>query len=330
MAGTDAATPRVEDVLARERIAKPRIGLAALAAAVLAVIAGVLPQAIYSNFPRVFVLDSVRDAAGENIGREGLRTAQILFIDDHAIPLLLVAIAQSATAVLIGLLLVFLFDASVARGGTIPRIARTLAIVGAGATALSAIVLQIAVMISASDFASSADHSTAAAHDALRGGVVVAASGLGFLGSITLAAAFVLITIGAMRVGLLTRFLGVLGAIVGALILLGPLSGSPTFIVQAFWLGMIGALLLGRFPRNIPPAWTSGEAMPWPTQQEIREERQRQRGDDGGGGGGGFGRGRGLLRPSAPSPTVDEAAERTPSETPSPATSARKKRKRRG
>jgi hypothetical protein len=327
MAGTDAATPRVEDVLARERTAKPRIGLAALAAAVLAVVAGVLPQAIYSNFPRVFVLDSVRDAAGENIGRDGLRTAQILFIDDHALPLLLVAIAQSATAVLIGLLLVFLFDASVARGGTIPRIARTLAIVGAGATALSALVLQIAVMISASDFASSADHSTAAAHDALRGGVVVAASGLGFLGSITLAAAFVLIAIGAMRVGLLTRFLGVLGAIVGALILLGPLSGSPTFIVQAFWLGMIGALLLGRFPRNIPPAWTSGEAMPWPTQQEIREERQRQRGEGGGGGGGGFG---GLLRPSAPTPAPDAPTERTPSETPSPATSARKKRKRRG
>jgi hypothetical protein len=330
MAGTDAAAPRVEDVLARERIAKPRIGLAALAAAVLAVVAGVLPQAIYSNFPRVFVLDSVRAAAGENIGRPGLRTAQILFIDDHAIPLLLVAIAQSATAVLIGVLLVFLFDASVARGGTTPRIARTLAMVGSGATALSALVLQIAVMISASDFASSADHGTAAAHDALRGGVVVAASGLGFLGSITLAGAFVLITIGAMRVGLLTRFLGVLGAIVGALILLGPLSGSPTFIVQAFWLGMVGALLLGRFPRNIPPAWTSGEAMPWPTQQEIREERQRQRGDDGPGGGGGGGFGRGLLRPATPSPAGDEPSERTPSETPSPATSARKKRKRRG
>src|SRR3954454_1942785 len=277
MAGTDAATPPVEDVLARERPAKSRLGLAALAAAVLAVVAGVLPQAIYSDFPRVFVLDAVRDAAGESIGRPGLRTAQILFIDDHAIPLLLVAVAQSATAVLIGLLLVFLFDASVARGGTIQRIARKLAIAGAGATAISALVLQIAVMISAADFVSSADHGTAAAHDALRGGVVVAASGLGFLGSITLAGAFVLITIGAMRVGLLTRFLGVLGAIVGALILLGPLSGSPTFIVQAFWLGMLGALLLGRFPRTIPPAWTSGEAMPWPTQQEIREERQRQR-----------------------------------------------------
>jgi hypothetical protein len=334
MAGTDAATVPVEDILVRERTVKQRIGFAALAAAVLAVVAGVLPQAIYSDFPRVFVLDALRDAAGENIGREGLRTAQILFIDDHALSLLLVAVAQAATAVLIGVLLVFLFDASVARGGTTPRIARLLALLGAGATALSAVVLQVAVMLSAHDFASSSDHGTAAAHDALRGGVVVAASGLGFFGSISLAAAFVLITIGAMRVGLLTRFLGVLGAIVGALILLGPLSGSPTFIVQAFWLGMVGALLLGRFPRNIPPAWTSGEAMPWPTQQEIREERERHRGGGGGGrgggGGGGFGGfGRGRLAPT-PSPGPPEPSGAPTAEAPSPATSARKKRKRRG
>jgi hypothetical protein len=315
----------VEDILARERTTKQRVGLAALAAALLAVIAGVLPQAIYSDFPRVYLLDAVRDAAGETIGRDGLRTAQILFINDHAASLLLVAIAQAATALLIGWLLVFLFDATVARGGATPRIARLLALIGSGATALSALVLQIAVMISASDFASSSDHGSAAAHDALRGGVVVAASFVGFIGSITLAAAFVLITIGAMRVGLLTRFLGVLGAIVGALILLGPLSGSPTFIVQAFWLAMVGALLLGKFPRNIPPAWTSGEAMPWPTQQEIREERQR--GGGGGGGFGGFGRGRLATTPALESPSRPE----TPStEAPSPSTSARKKRKRRG
>jgi hypothetical protein len=205
----------------------------------------------------------------------------------------------------------------------VPRVARVLARLGAGAGALSAITLQIAVMIGAGDFASSADHSTAAAHDALRGGVVVAASGVGFFGSLALAGAFVLIAIGAMRVGLLTRFLGVLGAIVG------PLSGSPTFIVQAFWLAMAGALLFGRFPREIPPAWSSGEAMPWPTQQEIREERERNRAEGGGSGGGSALFGRGLFTSSsAPSaPDVDDGPS---SSGPSPATSARKKRKRRG
>jgi hypothetical protein len=313
MAAIDAPAVTPQEILEREAVIKPRVGLASLAAAVLAVVAGVLPQSIYADFPRVFAIDSLRDAAGESIGRDGLRTAQFLFIDDHAFSLLLVALCQGISIALIGVLLVFLFDASVVRGANTPRMARLLALFGGAAGSLSAIVLQIGVMISASDFASSSDHTTAAAHDALRGGIVVGASGIGLLGSLSLAAAFVLITLGAMRVGLLTRFLGVLGAIVGALILLGPLSGSPTFIVQAFWLAMCGVLLLGRWPgAGVPAAWTDGDARPWPTQQEIREAKDRARGGGG-------------LSAKAPEP----AAASPSNGVARPDGGARKKRKRR-
>ena len=51
-----------------------------------------------------------------------------------------------------------------------------------------------------------------------------------------------------MRVGLLTRFMGVLGIIVGVLFII-PL-GSSLPIVQAFWLCALGALFLGRWPRG--------------------------------------------------------------------------------
>ena len=74
-----------------------------------------------------------------------------------------------------------------------------------------------------------------------------------------------------MRVGLLTRFMGVLGMIVGALFII-PL-GSSLPIVQAFWLVALGVLFLGRWPAGMPPAWVTGEAQPWPTQQELREAR---------------------------------------------------------
>src|SRR3954447_21680845 len=87
-----------------------------------------------------------------------------------------------------------------------------------------------------------------------------------------------------MRVGLLTRFVGVLGAIVGVLQILGPLS-TGSFIVTAFWLAMVGMLFLGRWPSGMPPAWDAGAAPPWPTQQEIREQRDRTRAQRGGGGG---------------------------------------------
>ncbi|MEA2217731.1 MAG: hypothetical protein QOJ35_357, partial [Solirubrobacteraceae bacterium] len=42
---------------------------------------------------------------------------------------------------------------------------------------------------------------------------------------------------------------------------------------QAFWLIALGVLFLGRWPAGQPPAWVTGEAQPWPSQQELRERR---------------------------------------------------------
>ena len=64
-----------------------------------------------------------------------------------------------------------------------------------------------------------------------------------------------LISLNAMRIGLLTRFLGVLGMIVGALLVL---QLPVAMIVLAFWLVMLAVLFLGKWPQQ-PPAWTSGE-----------------------------------------------------------------------
>ncbi len=89
---------------------------------------------------------------------------------------------------------------------------------------------------------------------------------------------FVLLALNGMRVGLLTRFMGVLGIIVGVLFVI-PL-GASLPIVQAFWLIALGALFLGKWPAGLPPAWVTGEAQPWPTQQELREARIARTSDD--------------------------------------------------
>jgi hypothetical protein len=324
MAATEAPSrPDVPEILERERRTRTPVGIAALVAAVLSVVSGVLPQSIYSDFPRVYLIDALKDSAGEDIGREGLRTAQVLFIHDKAGSLLIVAVAQALAVLLIAYVLVFLHRAATDRGATTPKIARLLAMLGGVCSAVGALLVQIGLMVESADFANSSDHSTAAAHDALHGGAVVAGSFLGFFGGLSLAAAFVLICIGAMRVGLLTRFAGVLGAIVGVLFVLGGAGvSSSTFIVEAFWLLMAGALILGKWPNGVPPAWTSGEAMPWPSQQEIREQRAAARAARGGGG-------RAPAPPKAPMAPAEPSAEEPRSEAPSPATSARKKRKRR-
>jgi hypothetical protein len=68
----------------------------------------------------------------------------------------------------------------------------------------------------------------------------------------------------AMRAGLLSRFMGVLGVILGALFVL-PLIASP--IIQVFWLLALGALFLNLWPGGRGPAWETGEPEPWPSAQ---------------------------------------------------------------
>jgi hypothetical protein len=88
---------------------------------------------------------------------------------------------------------------------------------------------------------------------------VTAAAGFG--GTLALGFSFVIVALNAMRAGLLSRFTGILGIIVGALMVLPIL---PTPVVQIFWLGALSVLFLGRWPGGRGPAWETGEAEPWP------------------------------------------------------------------
>ena len=73
-----------------------------------------------------------------------------------------------------------------------------------------------------------------------------------------------------MRVGLLTRFMGILGMLIGALVVF---QLDQPQIVRAIWLIFLGVLFLGRYPGGTPAAWETGRAEPWPSQQELRERR---------------------------------------------------------
>ena len=75
-----------------------------------------------------------------------------------------------------------------------------------------------------------------------------------------------------MRVGLLTRLLGYIGIASGAMMVLFPLP-----IVQIFWLGALGFVLLGRWPGGDLPAWATGEAVPWPTPERPPPRQRRGR-----------------------------------------------------
>ena len=130
-------------------------------------------------------------------------------------------------------------------------------IVGGVVLALAVLALQIGRLQVVSDFLSGPR--TVEAVTDPSNSLVQLAQILLLLGTFSLAVGLVLVSLNAMRTGLLTRMLGYLGVAAGALMVLVPLP-----IVQIFWLAALGFILMGRWPGGAPPAWRTGQAEPWP------------------------------------------------------------------
>jgi hypothetical protein len=215
--------------------------------------------------------------------------------------------------------LVFLLDFVRARNPGLPAFLRPLAIAGGVLTAVATLASAIILAQKSHQFVNGGDQSYTQAHKLIGSGLIVILQLVGVLGAFVLAVAVVLTALQAMRVGLLTRFAGYLGMISGAVVII------PTLIVvEAYWLLAVAVLFAGRWPTGEPPAWSSGEAVPWPSAQEVREQRIRAAGGRAARGGGKAARG-----PAAkPAPGGGEAVATAGAPAPAPATRAGAKRKR--
>ena len=169
---------------------------------------------------------------------------------------------------------------------------------------------EISLIVGAHSYLSHSARDAAAITAATAGGVRVAFQLILTLGTLGVAGAFIMISLRSMRVGLLTRMMGIVGIIAGVLFLI-PLTPLP--VVQALWLVFVGAMLLGFGGRPLPEAWAAGEARPWPPKQSSRPARPARQPPRG------MRRGAAAASPPVPAP----AAPRGPSP------SASKKRKRR-
>ena len=181
------------------------------------------------------------------------------------------ALAAVASLILIGVF-IYLFRAAVARGAAVPRWFMYL-IVGAPILyAIATVWGALDAIDIADEFADGTPIRGNAGEDRARdlGGSSGLLVGFSTAGTVGMAFLFVMLPLRARRVGLLTPFMGILGVVAGALIVFrGQLPGLAT-VLQAFWLGALGALLLGRWPGGRGPAWASGKAEPWPTAAQRR------------------------------------------------------------
>ena len=254
-----AATVDIEKQLGWEARQRPRAGIAAGLGAVGLVAFLLLQQAIGNGVPTASFLTSLQRATrpGQLDTLPSLQAPVFQFLHDHSAEVIASGVVGLIGYVGMGWAVGFLAVAARARRPELPRWSVILTILGGVLLALGILTLQIGKVTKASDFLDSprtvGDASTS-------GGLFAFAQVMQIFGSLALAIALVLVSLNAMRAGLLTRLFGVLGIITGATLVIFPLP-----IVQVFWLGGLALLCLGLWPGGVPPAWQSGMAEPWPS-----------------------------------------------------------------
>jgi hypothetical protein len=277
-----AVAPDPEEVVADEAPRRTPAAIAAILAGLLTIGVSVYIGIVYADLPSVTVAETLAPLVNEGTPPEVSPViVELAFVDENAVAIVLGAILNGLGLMAAGFALSLLVRAARHRKPEIPPFLPVAVLLAGILLALANATTQILSVVSAGDFVSGGDRSQAAV-DGLGGGV-----GLQILQSVGLFALFALSfggylygALNAMRVGLLTRFMGVLGIIVGVAPILGvlvPAAGSGFPLVQAFWLIGLGLIYLDRWPGGVPPAWSAGEARPWPTQLELREARDRER-----------------------------------------------------
>ncbi|MCW3046359.1 MAG: hypothetical protein JWO74_643 [Solirubrobacterales bacterium] len=303
-------SPTPETALAWEAEQRARAGYSALGAAVLTIIGSVVTGLGLKNLPKfddriVTIVDALRLTAEGRPIPPGRLAAQAEWLGHHATLPIIGALLFGLGTLLIFPPLAYLFRATRARRPMLPQVALVLGAIGVVGFGVGRTVAETSRYLGAKDFIHAADHTNSAAADALGGSTFLIGQIIWQAGALGLGFAFVLLCLNAMRVGLLTRFMGILGLIVGVTFVL-PLDQQG--IIRVFWLAALGVLILGRWPGGAPKAWETGKAEPWPTQQEVREQREAARVASGG-----EPRPRRERRPAAqppPAPARPESSER--------------------
>jgi hypothetical protein len=159
--------------------------------------------------------------------------------------------------------LLFLYTVTRYRRPELPPITRILIFLGPILFAICSVWFQFRQAHAADQFVAGTIKTKKHAEDLLRDSTT-AVAGLSLGASIASGLATILVSMNAMRAGLLSRFMGILGVILGALFVL-PLIASP--VIQLFWLLALGALFINIWPGGRGPAWETAEPIPWPSAQ---------------------------------------------------------------
>jgi hypothetical protein len=208
---------------------------------------------------------------------KSLQVPRFEYLTQHKPALILVGVAGLIGAVATAWAIGFLAVAVRSRLPEVKRFIIYLPIVGG---VLSGISTFIGVFVEIAHDNSFLDGSRTVAAAADSSGLAIFIQYIGFFGALALAIGYVLVSLSGMRSGLLTRPLGVIGIIAGALLIL-PIVPLLSPLFEILYLAAAALLFFNFWLGEMPPAWSTGTAVPWPT----REPAPKRGGGPRGGGG---------------------------------------------
>jgi hypothetical protein len=159
-----------------------------------------------------------------------------------------------------------LYRAMKARRPDEPSVVLVMGVYGPVAWAIGTLAVSIALVISSSHFTGREFQTIDAADDAFRTARLIGLAA--FSGLLAIAFWLVKGCLDAMRIGLLGRFVGIVGVVIGPALVVTPFGA---FLLPV-WLLALAALFLGFWPRGVPPAWREGRAIPWQSSREVLQD----------------------------------------------------------
>lgn len=258
-----------------ESARRARLGVPGLAGGFLYLFGAVIIGSALGAAPTVGPLQGISPAlSGVSHPQESPRAPEVRYISHHSLPLIAGSLLSAIALLVLTAVLVLLIRATRFRRPESWAATMPLVLIGGIGFAGVSIAHQIAGAILSHDFATGHDFSNHAVDHALTTGAVnLTSQYISLLAGLSLTVGMISACLGAMRCGLLTRWMGVVG-IFAALLVFLPIGGETLTLVPAFWLAAMGLLYASRWPGEEPPAWATGESRPWPSQAEMRARRQ--------------------------------------------------------
>jgi hypothetical protein len=270
----------VDEQLAWEARHRTRAAGAAFGAAFLTLVANVISGATLTRAPGASIIGALEQAREPGpVGEaQSLRIRTYEYLSENSTELLAGAVVALLGYLCVAYAITYLALSTRARRAQVSKPIVYVGLVGAMLYGAFSLVAQVAQQLAISDFLDSGR----TVEDALevgRSGFLVFAQILYIPAVLALAMGFVFVSLNAMRAGLITRFMGALGIMLGVFLVL-PLLPYGATLIQVFWLSALGLLFAGRWPGGTPKAWYTGEAQPWPTAREVREAREAKAGKE--------------------------------------------------